>query len=55
MNIDFLLYNAPKVTYDPLTLWGEVIFIPKIEEPTKEKWPLASFLNCYKAHQEFEV
>lgn len=55
MNIDFLLYNPPKMTYDPLSLWGEVIFIPKVGESEKEKWPLASFLNCYRGHQELEV
>lgn len=55
MNIDFLLYNAPKMNYDPLSLWGEVIFVPKAEMLSKEKWPLASFLNCYKPHQELEV
>lgn len=55
MNVDFLLFNPPKVSYDFMSLWGEVIFVPKREEVKKDRWPIASFLNCYKAHYEHEV
>lgn len=52
MNIDFLLYTPPKVTYDVLSLWGEVVFIPKKERCEKDKWQLVSFLNCYRPGQD---
>ena len=37
MNLDFALYTPPRVQYDPISLWGEVIFIPKKEETAKSK------------------
>lgn len=52
MNIDFIIYNAPKPTYDPVSLWGEVIYIPKRAGGEREKPPLFEFLNCYRARKE---
>lgn len=55
MNIDFIIYTAPKVNYDLITLWGEVIYIPKRRKILEEKPNLINFLNCYTARREEDV
>lgn len=47
MNIDFITYTPPRVNYDFITLWGEVLYLPKILRKT-HKPPLFDFLNCWK-------
>lgn len=60
MNIDFILFSAPKVKYNPIELMGETIFIPSFtstaqKNPHKNNHILASLTNCYRANKTTEV
>lgn len=48
MDLDFILFTAPKRKYTFVDFWGEVIFIPKTTRKGKQETTLSSFLNCYQ-------
>ena len=54
MNIDFIVYTAPKVSYDLLSLWGEVIYVPR-KSKTEQQPPIFELFNCYRARKEGDV
>lgn len=60
MNLDFILFSAPKIKYSFVDFWGETIFIPSYSpipnsESTKKINILQSFTNCYRANKSTEV
>lgn len=59
MNLDFILFAGPKIKYQFIDLWGEVVFIPsyvpKGEKTVPKNQFLSEFVNCYKAKKNEEV
>lgn len=60
MNLDFILFSAPKIKYKSVDFLGETIFIPCYapiahRDPTKNNNILSSFANCYRANKTTEV
>ena len=60
MNIDFILFSAPKAKYNPIEFLGETIFVPSFipvtqKVLTKNSNILASLTNCYRANKSTEV
>lgn len=55
MNIDFVVYTPPKVNYDPISLWGEVIYIPRKSSCSEDKEQMHELFNCYRARREGDV
>jgi hypothetical protein len=62
MNLDFILFNAPKRKYSFMDFWGETIFIP-CYQPTSQHHQrnhsllssLTKLSNCYRASKSTEV
>lgn len=60
MNLDFILFSAPKIKYNLVDFLGETIFIPcyapiALRDPAKNNNILGSFANCYRANKTTEV
>ena len=60
MNLDFLLFSAPKAKYSYVDFLGETIFIPTYTSHTtlaeqNSKGLLSSLTNCYRAKKNEEV
>lgn len=55
MNIDFIVYTPPKVNYDLISLWGEVIYIPKKHKLQQNKPQMLELFNCYRARKEGDI
>lgn len=47
MDLDFVLFNPPKIKYNFIDLWGEVIFLPKLRKKAKINQQSFSLFNCY--------
>lgn len=59
MNLDFILFSAPKVKYNYVDFLGETIFVPcyapVAQRDNKNNNFLSSFTNCYRANKTTEV
>ena len=55
MNIDFVIYTPPKVNYDLITLWGEVVYVPRKNRDAHSKDHNVELFNCYRAKREADV
>lgn len=60
MNLDFILFSAPKIKYNSVDFLGETIFVPcyapiSNREVNKNNNILGSFANCYRANKTTEV
>lgn len=59
MNLDFILFSAPRAKYNFVDFWGETLFIPNYkpasQKPQQKITILSSLTNCYKANKTTEV
>lgn len=59
MNLDFILFSAPRAKYNFVDFWGETIFIPNFRPVASKPPPKTTLLgpltNCYRANKSTEV
>lgn len=59
MNLDFILFSAPRAKYNFVDFWGETVFIPNFRPVAYKPPPKATLLgpltNCYRANKSTEV